>query len=76
MSDRAINDLCPPDNSVRLAFHTVPSCTLTSSPCVMSMPSGGWSLEKFPGNSSAKMLPNSLRGGQLDVEEVDKGRTH
>jgi len=52
---------CPPESSVNEAFHTVPNRTLTSKPCVISIPSGGCSLEKFPGNNSAKMLPNSLR---------------
>jgi hypothetical protein len=51
---------CPPLSSVRLCFHTVPSRTLTSRPCMRSWPSGGCNLAKFPGNSSAKMPPKSL----------------
>jgi len=51
---------CPPLSSVRLCFHTVPSRTFTSRPCMRSWPSGGCSLAKFPGNSSAKIPPKSL----------------
>ena len=52
---------CPPLSSVRLAFHTVPSRTLTSSPSVRSCPSGGCNFAKFPGRSSSKINPKSLQ---------------
>ena len=76
MRERAISDLrnrfsyqtrdqgkayrCPPLSSVRLCFHTVPSRTLTSSPSIRSLSSGGCSFAKLPGRSSAKIAPKSL----------------
>ena len=56
-----ITHLCPPLNSVKLCFHTVPSWTLTSRPSMRSWPSGGWSFAKFPGRSSPKISPKSLK---------------
>jgi hypothetical protein len=52
---------CPPLSSVKLCFHTLPNCTRTSRPSVRSCPSGGCNFAKFPGRSSAKILPKSLQ---------------
>ena len=68
IKERAIKDLrtlCktylwPPLNSVRLCFQTPPSATLTSSPSLISCPSGGSNLAEFPGRRSPKMAPKSL----------------
>src|SRR6266702_538545 len=65
ISESAISDRWPPLSSVRLCFHTLPSCTLISSPSIRSCPSGGCNLAKFPGSSSAKIPPKSLRNGIL-----------
>jgi hypothetical protein len=51
----------PPLSSVKLCFQTLPSWTLISRPSVKSWPSGGCSFAKFPGRSSAKMPPKSLK---------------
>mmetsp|Transcript_18205 Transcript_18205/g.58882 ORF Transcript_18205/g.58882 Transcript_18205/m.58882 type:complete len:251 (+) Transcript_18205:18-770(+) len=58
--ERARSDLCPPDSSVRLCFHTPPNATLTSRPSYTSIPSGASSLAVVPGSSVEKMLPKSL----------------
>jgi hypothetical protein len=71
MSDKAIRDRWPPDSSVKLAFQTEPRRTLTSKPWVISFPSSGCNLQKLPGNSSAKMLPNSL-GDTVSVSAIPK----
>ena len=61
INDKAINDLCPPDSSVNDCFHICPSLTLTSKPCVNSLPSGGCNLAKLPGSNSANISPKSLK---------------
>ena len=50
--------------SVRLCFLTLPSCTLILRPSIKSWPPGGCSFAKFPGRSSAKIPPKSLRAYQ------------
>lgn len=61
--NRQRTDRWPPLSSVREAFQTLPSRILTSSPSVMSLPSGGSSFAKLPGRSSPKIDPKSLSEG-------------
>lgn len=59
MRDRASRDLCPPDSSVSVSFHTEPNATFTSKPAMTLSPSGGCSLAVVPGSRVEKMLPKS-----------------
>ena len=59
MRERANKDLCPPDNSVSVSFHTEPNATFTSKPAITLSPSGGCSLADVPGRRVEKMLPKS-----------------
>lgn len=72
MRDRASRDLCPPDSSVNVSFHTEPNATLTSKPAITLSPSGGCSLADVPGSRVEKMLPKS----RFTFTHVVYGCTH
>src|SRR6266702_2119640 len=74
ISKSAISDHWPPLSSIRLCFHMFPSCTLISSLYIISYPSSGCSLAKFPRSSSAKMLPKFLHNRILSSVFQDWGQ--
>jgi hypothetical protein len=59
--DRARRERCPPLNSDKDCFHTLPNATRTSSPSKKSQPSGGSSFAIVPGNRVEKIDPKSLQ---------------
>ena len=66
MRESASKDLCPPLNSDRDCFHTLPNPTRTSSPSMKSPPSGGTSFAIVPGRRVENIEPKSLFKAKLN----------